>query len=35
MHRVLSLVDARHGSPSDWLRSHGFADFDALRVRLT
>jgi hypothetical protein len=35
MHRVLSLVDASHGSPNDWLRSHGFADFDALRVRLT
>src|SRR3954451_4416175 len=35
MHRVLSLVDARHGSPNDWLRSHGFEDFDALRARLT
>jgi protein tyrosine/serine phosphatase len=35
MHRVLSLVDARHGSPTDWLRSHGFDEFDALRARLT
>jgi hypothetical protein len=35
MHRVLALVDDRHGSPADWLRSHGFDDFDALRARLT
>ncbi len=35
MHRVLALVDDRHGSPAGWLRSHGFDDFDALRARLT
>jgi len=35
MHRVLSLVDDRHGGPAGWLRANGFADFDALRARLT
>jgi protein-tyrosine phosphatase len=35
MHRVLSLVDDRHGSPAGWLRANGFDGFDALRARLT
>jgi protein-tyrosine phosphatase len=35
MHRVLALVDARHGGPAGWLRAHGFDEFEALRARLT
>ena len=35
--RLLELLDDRHGSPLEWLRSHGFGDDDvaALRDRLT
>jgi hypothetical protein len=36
MHRVLDVLDERHGGPLGWLEEAGFtqADADALRARL-